>query len=70
MAATFQESVSVRDASNQLMLSQNVLWTSLNPLVATVNPQGLIAAAGAGTAVVVASAGTIQKAITVTVTPV
>lgn len=65
---TFQNSATVRDVNNQIMPGTTPAWSSRNPNVATVSPQGLITAVAAGTAVIVASIGGVQASCTVTVT--
>jgi uncharacterized protein YjdB len=69
MASTFQNTAVVRDEANAIMAGQEVIWTSLKPSVATVSNTGLITAITSGTAVIVAQAGGVAAACTVTVTP-
>ncbi len=56
--STHQFTAEVRDSSGSVIPSPTVIWTSLNPTVATINPtSGLATAAAAGQVTIEASAG-------------
>ena len=63
---TAQLSASVEDQSGAIIEGQ-VSWISSNPAIATVSPEGLVAATGAGSAEVTATAGAATAAVDVTV---
>ena len=63
---TVQLSDTVKDASGNV-LSPTVTWTSRSPAVATVSTSGLVTAQGAGSAVIVAQAGSVADSMIVAV---
>ncbi len=67
LGATVQLTAEVRDQNGQVMVV-TVAWSSNNTAVATVNPSGLVMAAGNGTATITASVGAVSGSATVTVT--
>ena len=75
---TVQLSATVKDQKNQFVPGATVNWSSTNPSVASVNPQGLVIARGNGTAVIRAASGAksfsaditvAQSATTIKITP-
>lgn len=64
---TLQQVAYPVDALGVPILGQPITWESLEPLVATVDANGLITAVGVGVAVVVATCGGITASTTVTV---
>jgi len=66
LGATVQLSAEVRDQNGQVM-AFDVTWASNNTSAATVNPSGLVTAAGNGTATITATAGTVSGSAAVTV---
>ena len=67
LGATVQLSAEVRDQKGNAMTGTAVTWTSSDAAVATVDASGLATAAGEGTAVVTASAGSVSGTAAVTV---
>ena len=66
VGATVQLTAEVRDQNGQVMVV-TVTWSSSNTAVATVNPSGLVTAAGNGTATITATAGNVSGSAMVTV---
>ena len=67
LGATVQLSAEVRDQNGQVMAGAAVTWSSSDPSVATVDAQGLVTAAGNGTATITATAGSASGTATVMV---
>ena len=67
LGATVQLSAEVRDQNGQVMAGAAVTWSSSDPSVATVDAQGLVTAAGNGTATITATAGSASGSATVSV---
>ncbi len=76
---TVQLSATVKDGKNQFVPNATVNWSSSNPSVASVSPQGLVTAQGSGTATIRAASGAkslsavitvAQSATTIEITPV
>ena len=63
-----QASVSVKDNSG-LIVPFPVAWTTSDASVATVDPQGLITAVGAGTADIIATSAAVSGSMPITVSP-
>ncbi|MFL5602345.1 MAG: Ig domain-containing protein [Gemmatimonadaceae bacterium] len=53
--ATTQATATTRDLGGNLLTGRNIFWSSGNPLVATVNNDGLVTAVGAGSTTIVAT---------------
>ena len=64
---TVQLSAVVTDQNGNTMTGVAVTWTSSDPQVATVSASGLVAAAGSGTVVIIATIGSLTDAVQVTV---
>ena len=67
LGATRQLTAEVRAQNGQPMAGAAVSWSSSNAAVATVDAQGLVTAAGNGTATITATAGGVSGTATVTV---
>ena len=67
LGATVQLTAEVRDQNGQPMAGAAVSWSSSNAAVATVDAQGLVTAAGNGTATITATAGSASGTATVMV---
>ena len=67
LGATVQLRAEVRDQDGQVMTGATVTWASGSAAVATVDPTGLVTAAGNGTATITASAGSASGSATVSV---
>ena len=67
LGATVQLTAEVRDQNGQVMAGAAVSWSSSNAAVATVDAQGLVTAAGNGTATITATAGSASGTATVAV---
>ena len=67
LGATVQLTAEVRDQNGQVMAGAAVSWSSSDPMVATVDAQGLVTAAGNGTATITATAGSASGSATVSV---
>ena len=67
LGATEQLTAEVRDQDGQPMAGAAVTWSSSDASVATVDAQGLVTAAGNGTATITATAGSASGSATVTV---
>ncbi len=67
LGATVQLRAAVRDQNGQPITGASVTWTSSDAAVATVDPAGLVTAAGNGTATVTATAGAVSATAAVTV---
>jgi len=65
---TTQGSVILKDASGNVLSGRTVTWTSSNSAVATVSSSGLVTAAGAGSANIVATSEGVTGQASVTVT--
>ena len=65
--ATVQLTAEVRDQSGRVINGAAVSWASGADSAATVNPSGLVTAAGGGTATVTASAGSVSASVEVRV---
>jgi uncharacterized protein YjdB len=66
---TTQLSVTPRDARGNALTGRTVAWSSNNTAVATVNPTGLVTAAGFGTAAVTATVEGVSASASVNVAP-
>ena len=64
---TVRLTAEVRDQNGQVMAGAAVTWSSSDPMVATVDAQGLVTAAGNGTATITATAGSASGSAAVTV---
>ena len=60
LGVTVQLSAEVRDQNGQVIAGATVTWTSSSTTVATVDAAGLVTAAGNGTAMITATAGTVS----------
>ena len=69
LGATLKLSAEVRDQDGNAMSGVNLLWTSSNATVATVDDTGLVTALAAGSAVIRASAGSVFGDANITVSP-
>ena len=67
LGATEQLSAEVRDQNGNVMTGAAVAWSSGSAAVATVSASGLVTAAGNGTAMITATAGSTSGSATVTV---
>ena len=67
LGATEQLRAEVRDQNGQVMTGATVTWASGSAAVATVDPTGLVTAAGNGTATITATAGSVSGSATVSV---
>ena len=67
LGGTVQLTAEVRDQNGQVMAGAAVSWSSSNAAVATVDAQGLVTAAGNGTATITATAGSASGSATVAV---
>ncbi len=67
LGETVQLAAEVRDQNGAAMNGVTVVWTSDASAVATVDPTGLVAAIGDGTATITAASGELSAAATVTV---
>ena len=66
LGMTVQLSTTVKDGRNQPVPGANMSWSSSNPSVASVSPQGLVTARGNGTATIRATSG--AKSLTAAIT--
>ena len=64
---TLQLTAEVKDGDGNVMTDVDIMWSTDRPEVATVDANGLVTAAGAGTAMVTATAGELTASATVTV---
>ena len=64
---TVQLSATVKDQKNQFVSGATVNWSSTNPSVASVNPQGLVTSRGSGTAIIRAASGAKSLSAVITV---
>ena len=67
LGAVAQLSAEVRDQNGQVMAGASVTWSSSAAAVATVNADGLVTAAGNGTATITATAGSASGTASITV---
>ena len=67
LGETVRLATEVRDQNGQAMAGTAVTWSSGDPTVATVDPTGLVTAAGNGTATITATSGSASGSATVTV---
>ena len=65
---TLQLAATLRDAAGATLSSRPIRWSSSDPAIATVSPEGVVAALAAGTAVIAAASDGASGSASVTVT--